>query len=105
MMTTSALWLVIIAVAAVSFTLKATGPALLGDKQFPPRVQRVIALLAPVLLTALVVVEVAGHRWHALAWPILVGLAAAAGARLLKAPPLIAVALGVAATALLRLLI
>lgn len=103
-MTATTLWLAIAVTAAVSFTLKASGPALLGQRTFPPRVQRVIALLAPVLLTALVVVEVAGHRWHALSWPVLVGLAAAASARLLKTPPLVAVALGVAATALLRLL-
>ncbi|MGH3319643.1 MAG: AzlD domain-containing protein [Streptosporangiaceae bacterium] len=102
-MTASSLWLAIAAIAAVSLTFKATGPALLGQRQFPPHLQRVIALLAPVLLTALVVVEVVGQHWSELSWPILAGLATAASTRLLKAPPLLAVALGVAATALLRL--
>lgn len=102
-MTPTSLWLAIAAAAVISLSFKATGPALLGDRQFPPRLQRVIALLAPVLLTALVVVEIAGQHWHELSRPVIAGLATAAGARLLKTPPLLAVALGVVVTAVLRL--
>lgn len=48
-------------------------------------------------------VEVAGRGWTELSWPVLAGLATVAGTRLLEAPLLAAVALGVAVTALLRL--
>lgn len=70
------LWVAIIAVAVVSLTIKAAGP---------------------------VVVDVAGPRWTHLNWPILGGLATVTGMRRLKAPMLLAVLVGVVATALLRL--
>jgi branched-subunit amino acid transport protein len=97
------LWVAIIAVAVVSLTIKAAGPAVLGERQLPTWTQDVIALLAPALLAALVVVDVAGPRWTHLNWPILGGLATVTGMRLLKAPMLLAVLVGVVATALLRL--
>jgi branched-subunit amino acid transport protein len=99
------LWTSIIAVAVVSFTLKAAGPAFLGSRELPARANLVISLLAPALLTALVITNVSGEHWDDLTWPIVLGLTAAAVARLLKAPPLAAVAVGMACTALLRLII
>jgi branched-subunit amino acid transport protein len=95
----SSLWIAIIAVAAASFALKAAGPALLGQQKLPVRVNRAISLLAPVLLTALVITDVAGERWNGLSWPILIGLAATAISRLLKAPSLVAVIIGMFVTA------
>jgi branched-subunit amino acid transport protein len=98
------LWPSIIAVAVASFAFKAAGPALLGQQEIPIRASRAISVLAPVLLTALVVTDVAGPHWNDLRWPVLAGLAATAGSRLLKAPPLAAVGLGMAVTAVLRLI-
>ncbi|MGH8996413.1 MAG: AzlD domain-containing protein [Acidimicrobiales bacterium] len=80
------------------------GPAFLGERQLPDRANRVISLLPSVLLSALVVTDVAGQRWSGLSWPVLAGLAATAGSRLLRAPALGAVAIGVVVTAGLRLI-
>lgn len=98
------LWLAVAAVAVVSFILKAAGPALLGHRELPARSDRVISLLAPVLLAALVVTDVTGQHWNDLSWPPLAGLAATVGSRLLKAPALVAVAVGVIVTAGARLI-
>jgi branched-subunit amino acid transport protein len=96
------LWIAIIAVAAASFALKATGPAVLGQQELPVRANRALSLLAPVLLAALVITDIAGERWNGLSWPILLGLAATAISRLLKAPSLGAVLIGMLVTAALR---
>jgi branched-subunit amino acid transport protein len=96
------LWIAIIAVAAASFALKAAGPALLGQRELPVSANRAISLLAPVLLTALVITDVAGQRWDGLSWPIVFGLAATAVSRLLKAPSLLAVIIGMLVTAAFR---
>lgn len=48
-----------------TFVIKASGPVALGGRELAPAVQRVLALLAPALLAALVVVSVLadGDRW------------------------------------------
>ncbi|MBG0565810.1 AzlD domain-containing protein [Actinoplanes aureus] len=98
------LWIAIAAVAAGSFLLKAAGPALLGERELPPWSVGVIALLAPALLAGLVVVEVLGRRWADLDWTVPVALIAVVGARLLRAPVLLAVLIGVVTAAALRAL-
>jgi branched-subunit amino acid transport protein len=97
------LWLAILATAMLSLTIKAAGPTLLGNRQLPAWSRGVIAVLAPALLAALVVVHVLGQHWKAFDWTIVAGLAAVAVTRLLRAPMLLAVAAGVVVTALLRL--
>ena len=96
-------WLAIAATALVSLTIKAAGPAIVGDRELPAWCRGVIALLAPALLAALVVVDVLGTHWSSLNGPVVGGLAATAAAKLLRAPMLLAVLVGVVATALLRL--
>lgn len=96
------LWIAVLAVAAGSFTLKALGPAVLGDRRLPVRARDVIALLAPALLAALVTVEVLGRRWEGFDPAVGAGLLAVAAAHLLRAPMLVAVLIGVVTTALLR---
>lgn len=98
------LWAAIIAVAAASFALKAAGPALLGQRELPARANRAVSLLAPVLLAALVVTDVAGERWNDLSWPVLPGLAATAISRLLRMPTLGAVITGMAVRAAFQLI-
>jgi branched chain amino acid efflux pump len=97
------LWVAIVAVALVSFTIKAAGPALLGQRELPAWSRGVIALLAAALLAGLIVVHVAGARWTSFSWTVVAGLAVTVAARLVRAPMLVAVLAGVAATALLRL--
>jgi branched-subunit amino acid transport protein len=50
-------WTTILALAVVTAVIKASGPVTLGGRALPPVVLRVIALVAPSLLAALVVVE------------------------------------------------
>lgn len=100
----ASLWTAIISVAAASFALKAAGPALLGQRELPEPAKRAVSLLAPVLLTALVVTDAAGKRWNGLSWPVLLGLAATAIARLLRVPALGAVITGMAVAAACRLI-
>jgi branched chain amino acid efflux pump len=53
-------WITIAVLAVATAAIRASGPVLLGGRQLPARVQGVIALLAPALLAALVVVETVG---------------------------------------------
>jgi branched-subunit amino acid transport protein len=53
-------WAALLALAGGSYALKAAGPLLLGDREPPPTVARVLALLAVPLLSALIVVQTLG---------------------------------------------
>jgi branched chain amino acid efflux pump len=98
------LWVTIIAVALANAAIKAAGPVLVGGRDLPPRVVAVIALLAPALLAALVVTETFGEDRHLVLDERAIGVAVAGLMLALRAPVLIAVALGAAATALTRAL-
>jgi branched-subunit amino acid transport protein len=54
------IWITIGVLAVTTALIRASGPVLLGGRELPGRVQGVIALLAPALLAALVVVETIG---------------------------------------------
>nr|WP_042193634.1 AzlD domain-containing protein [Kibdelosporangium sp. MJ126-NF4]CEL20812.1 hypothetical protein [Kibdelosporangium sp. MJ126-NF4]CTQ98383.1 hypothetical protein [Kibdelosporangium sp. MJ126-NF4] len=99
----SSLWIAIVLVAVVSFSIKALGPALLGDRPLPTRIAAVIALFAPALLAGIVVTDFAGPAWSEADWTIAAGLSGAAIGYLLRAPALACVAVAVVITALLRL--
>jgi hypothetical protein len=92
----------ILLVALVSFTIKAAGPALLGNRPLPPRAAGVIALFAPALLAGLVVTDFAGPGWTHADWTIAAGLSVAGIAYLCRAHVLVCVAAAVLVTALLR---
>lgn len=98
------LWITIGLVALISAAFKAVGPAVLGDRALPDRVQAVVALLAPALLTGLVLTDIGGAGWAAVNWTLVAGLGVVATAYLVKAPALVAILLGVVVTAGLRLL-
>jgi branched-subunit amino acid transport protein len=101
----SDVWIVVIAVGAATILLKAAGPVLVGSRELPPRLSGVVALLAPSLLAALVVTQVAGNDERELvADERLLGLAAAVVALLLRVPLLLVVAAAAAVTALARAL-
>ena len=92
-------WIGIAAVAVVSLTIKAAGPAILGARELPRRARGVIALLAASLLAGLVVVDVIRE----FSWPLLAGVLAVGAARWRGAHELVAIVVGVAVAALLRL--
>ena len=100
----SALWVAIVVVTLASAVIKAGGPILVGGRELPPRVNAVIALLAPALLAALVVTETFGDDGHLVLDERTLGVGAAAVALALRAPVLLAVALAALVTALARLL-
>jgi branched chain amino acid efflux pump len=96
------LWVTIVAVAVAGAGIKAAGPVFVGGRDLPPRARGVIALLAPGLLTALVMVETFGGDQRLVVDARTAGVATAAGALALRAPMLVAVALAALITALLR---
>ncbi|UJA21335.1 AzlD domain-containing protein [Thermoleophilia bacterium SCSIO 60948] len=57
----SAVWVTIIALAVTTALIRVSGPILLGGRELPPTAQRVVSLVAPALLAALVVVETLGQ--------------------------------------------
>ncbi len=98
------LWVAIIAVAVANAILKGAGPALAGDREFSPRMNTVIGLLAPALLAALVLTGTFGEDGALVFDERALGLGSAAIALALGAPILPAVALAAIVTALARLL-
>ncbi|MDQ4004059.1 MAG: AzlD domain-containing protein [Actinomycetota bacterium] len=98
----TALWVAIVGVALASAAIKAMGPVLVGGKELPPSVNAVIALLAPALLTALVVTETFGADGHLVLDERAIGVGVAGLALALGAPVLLAVALAALTTALVR---
>ena len=100
----SALWVAIVAVTLANAAIKAAGPILAGGRELPPRVNAVITLLTPALLTALVITETFGEDGHLVLDERALGVGVAAVALALRAPVLLAVALAALVTALARLL-
>ena len=49
-------WITIIGLTATTVAIRASGPVLLGGRELAPLVSRMIALLAPALLAALIVI-------------------------------------------------
>lgn len=99
-------WLTIGVLAAATAAIRGAGPVLLGGRALPARLQGVIALLAPALLAALVVVQTVGAPAGGSLEPDarFVGVAAAAGAVALGASMLPVVAVAAIVTALIRAL-
>jgi branched-subunit amino acid transport protein len=96
------IWLSILAVTLANWLLKASAPLLLGNRTLPPVAREIVGLVAPVLLSALIVVELAGPDWQGLDVRQLAGVGVAGAAWALRAPLLMAVLLGTLATAGLR---
>ena len=98
----SEVWLVVLLVGGVTVALKAAGPVLLGGRDLPAPALRVVVLLAPALLAALVATSIFGGDRELVLDERVVGLAAAALALLLRAPILVVVIAAAVATALAR---
>ncbi len=96
------LWITIAAVALASAAIKAAGPVLVGGRELHARAVAVIALLAPALLSALVITETFGEDGHLVLDERAVGVAVAGVALALRAPVVVAIALAAVTTALVR---
>ncbi|GAU71254.1 branched-chain amino acid transporter [Streptomyces sp. NBRC 110611] len=95
-------WAAITAVALLGFAFKAVGPAVFGGCELPSRAWSVMALMAPALLAAFVMVDLAGPGWSALDLMVVAGVAAGIGLRLCKAPFPVVMVGAAMVTALLR---
>ena len=97
-------WWTVVLVGSATIAIKGAGPLLMGGKPLPPRIGRVIGLLAPALLAALVAISTFGGERALVLDERALGVAAAAVAIALKAPPLVVVVVAAMVTALARAL-
>jgi branched-subunit amino acid transport protein len=98
-------WLVVIGSAVATMALKAVGPVVLGGKPLPGPVTRVVGLLGPALLAALVATATFALDGALVVDARLAGVAAAVVALLLRAPVLVVVVAAAATTAVLRAIV
>lgn len=97
-------WLAVLAVGAGTVAIKALGPVLLGGRALPERLRGVVELLAPALLSALVVVQTLGAGRALVLDARAIGLAVAGVALWRRAPVLLVLVVAAGATALVRAL-
>lgn len=97
------IWWTILGLALATAAVKGVGPVLLGGRDLPDRFTGVIVLIAPALLTALVVTSVLadGDRWQVGASTA--GVAAAGWVAWRGGSVVTVLAVAVVLTALLRL--
>jgi uncharacterized membrane protein len=101
----SAGWASILALAAITAAIRISGPVALGGRDLPPRLMAVIALLAPALLTALVLTETFAEGSELEVDERALGVGAAALTLAARGSMLLAVALAAVVTALARALL
>ena len=95
--------MVVAVVGAATRASKAAGPVLVGRRQLPPRLKACVDLLAPVMLTALVVVQTFADDEEIQVDARVAGVGAALIAIGLRAPVIVAMAVAAVVTGLLRL--
>jgi hypothetical protein len=95
-------WLVVGVVGVLTALCKAAGPVLLGGWRLTGRPLRVVELLAPVMLVALVVTQTVGGDRSLVLDARLAGVGAAAVALRLRVPLVLAMAVAAVVTALVR---
>jgi len=93
----------VIVVAAATMLFKAAGPVFLGRRSLPPRVRGVVELLAPVMLTALVVTQTFGGDEAVTVDARVPGVLAGAIAVWRRVPLVPAMVIAAVVTALVRL--
>lgn len=96
--------LLVAALALGTVALKAVGPLVAGGRRPPRAVLRVVAMLTPALIGALVLVDTVTEGGSIVLDARIAGVAVGAVALLLRAPTALALVLAAAATALLRAL-
>ena len=100
----SAAWTAVLVVGLATVALKAAGPVLAGGRELPQGSARVVNLLAPALLAALVATQAFASEEALVLDERGAGLVAAAGAILLKAPLVVVVLVAAVTAAGLRLI-
>ena len=95
-------WIVVAGVGAATMAVKALGPVLLGGRRLPPRVASVVRLLAPAVLSALVVTQTFAQGRSLVVDARVAGVAAAVVALRLRAPVLVVVIVAAIAAATIR---
>ena len=98
----SAAWTAVLVVGLATVALKGAGPVLAGGRQLPRGSARVVDLLAPALLAALVATQAFASEESLVLDERGAGLMAAGVAILLKAPLLVVVLVAAATAATLR---
>jgi branched-subunit amino acid transport protein len=100
----SAGWVTVIAVGAGTGVLKAVGPVGVSGRTLPAALERVLGLIAPAILAALVVVETFASGRHLVVDARLAGAGAGLACVLARAPLWLVVLCGALATAGVRAL-
>jgi branched-subunit amino acid transport protein len=100
----TAAWTAVLVVGVATIAIKAAGPVLAGDRQLPTGVSRVLDLLAPALLAALVATQAFASDESLVIDERGAGLLAGVVAILLKAPLLVVILVAAATAAGLRAL-
>ena len=96
------IWVCVALTALASFAIKATGPAILGNRPLPSRARGVIALLAPALLAGLVMSDILGPNWSSADGPLALGVLTAAASRTTGLPAPACIIAAIAVTAIAR---
>ena len=96
------IWICVALTALASFAIKATGPAILGNRPLPSRAKGVIALLAPALLAGLVISDILGPNWSSADGPLALGVLTAAATRTAGLPAPACIVAAVLVTAIAR---
>jgi uncharacterized membrane protein len=97
-------WLPAAVLVVATLAMRLAGPLYLGRRKLPERVERVIVLIPPPLLAALVAVQTFSTGQHLVLDQRLIGLGAGAVVVALRGPLPLVVAAAAIATALARAL-
>ena len=95
-------WITIAGLTAATVAIKAAGPLLVGDRELPASAYAVISLLAPALLTALIVTDTFAREQDLTVDARAAGLACAGVAVALRAPLLLTVLVAAVGAAAVR---
>ena len=102
---TATVWITVGGLCVVTAAIKAFGPLAFGGRELPSVLARVIPLLAPALLTALVITETFGTDHRSLVIDARAGGVAVAGVAIARRWPLpVVILLAAGTTAALRAL-
>ncbi|MGH2981326.1 MAG: AzlD domain-containing protein [Solirubrobacterales bacterium] len=101
----SAAWATVLAMAVATALIRASGPVLLGGRDMPAAVWRVVVLLAPALLAALVITQTLSDADGLALDERGAGVAAAGLSLLWRSSLLLAMAVAIAVTAVARLIL
>jgi hypothetical protein len=98
----SDVWITIAGLTVATAAIKAAGPLIVGDRALPERAGAVIVLLAPALLTALILTDTFARGRDLTIDARAAGLACAGVAVALRAPLLVTVLVAAAGAAAVR---